>query len=344
MNPFATRPLGNSGLQLPVLGLGGAPLGELYERLDETRAEQTLAAAYRLGVRYFDTAPWYGHGLSEHRFGHFLRRQPRADYLLSTKVGRVYRAPVNRAGFSGAPWAGGLAFEPRFDYSHAGILRSYEDSLQRLGINRADILLIHDLDFGYHRSERQVEAYLRQLDQGGWRALDELRAGGEVRAVGAGINEAAMIPRFLDRFGLDFFLVAMPYTLLDQTPLQDTFPQCERRGVGVVVGAPFASGILATGPRPGAYYNYSPAAPEVIDKTRRIDTVCRQFEVPLAAAALQFPLGHPNVAAVIPGAVSAEQVTANVRLLQTDIPAELWQTLREQGLIATEAPAPASLS
>ncbi len=340
MDPFTRRQLGRTGVAIGQLGFGGAPLGDLYQRLAEDAAQGTIEEAYRLGLRLFDTSPWYGHGLSEHRFGHFLRRQPRQSFVLSTKVGRVYTAPADLDGVDTSPWAGGLPFVPRFDYTYDGVLRSYEDSLQRLGLNRVDLLLIHDLDFQYHRTEAAVERYLRQLDEGGWMALAELRTSGRIRGIGAGINQMGMIPRFLDRFDIDFFLVAIPYTLLDQDPLHEEFPRCAERSVGIVVGAPFASGILATGPVGNATYNYAPPSAEIVDKVRRIETACRRHGVPLAAAALQFPLGHPSVAAVIPGAVSPEQVAANVRMMRIDIPPGLWEQLRAEELILGNAPTP----
>jgi len=340
MDPFARRQLGRTGVAIGQLGFGGAPLGDLYQRLSEDAAQGTLEEAYRLGLRFFDTSPWYGHGLSEHRLGRFLRRQPRESFVLSTKVGRVYTAPADLDGVDTSPWVGGLPFVLRFDYTYDGVLRSYEDSLQRLGLNRVDLLLIHDLDSLYHRTEAAVEACFRQLDEGGWKALAELKSSGMIRGIGAGINQMGMIPRFLDRFAVDFFLVAMPYTLLDQEALHDEFPRCVERGASIVIGAPFASGILATGPVENAKYNYAPAPAEVVDTVRRIEAVCRRHGVPLPAAALQFPLGHPSVVAVIPGAVSPEQVAANVRMMRVAIPAELWEELRAEKLILAEAPTP----
>jgi D-threo-aldose 1-dehydrogenase len=340
MNPFATRALGATGVRLTQLGFGGAPMGELTARLPEAEAIGTVEQAYRSGVRYFDTSPWYGLGLSEHRVGHVLRQQPRASFVLSTKVGRVLRAPDDPGAVDRGPWAGGLDFVLRFDYGHDGVMRSYEDSLMRLGLNRVDLLLIHDLDILYHKTDGGVEGRLRELDQGGWRALEDLKSAGLIRGIGAGINEMGMIPRFLDRFPIDFFLVAMPYSLIDQEPLRDEFPRCAEAGVGLVIGAPFASGILATGAVEGARYNYQPAPPEVLEKVARIERVCARHGVPLPAAALQFPLGHPSVAAVIPGTASPEEVEVSVRTMEAPIPAALWDDLGAEGLIAAAAPTP----
>lgn len=339
MDPRETRTLGRTGLALTHLGMGSAPLGNLWERIAESRAAATLAAASAGGVRYFDTAPWYGITLSEHRIGHFLRQRPRDEFVLSTKVGRVYRRSRGPGDPPLGPWAGGLPFVLRFDYGYDGIMRSYEDSLQRLGLARIDLLIIHDLDFGYHGDEEGVAARLAELE-GGWRALEALKSAGEIAGIGAGINEGSMIGRFLDRFELDFFLVAMPYTLLDQAPLDDALPRCAERGVGIVIGSPYASGILATGPAPGARYDYTEASPEILEKTRRIDAVCCRHGVPLAAAALQFPLGHPAVASIIPGAVDPGQVEQNLAHFTTRIPTALWSELKSESLIHPDAPTP----
>jgi D-threo-aldose 1-dehydrogenase len=220
-------------------------------------------------------------------------------------------------------------------------MRSFEDSLQRLGLPRVDLLVIHDLDIGYQGDAAGVERAFRELEAGGGlRALQELKSAGEISGYGAGINEGPMIGRFLERTDLDFFLVAMPYTLLDQAPLDDALPRCVERGIGVIIGSPYASGILATGPVEGARYNYAPAAPAILEKTRRIEQVCRRHGVPLPAAALQFPLGHPAVAAIIPGAVDPAEVEQNLGRLRTAIPADLWTDLKAEGLLHPDAPVP----
>jgi D-threo-aldose 1-dehydrogenase len=342
MEPSATRQLGRTGLRLSQLGMGTAPLGDLWERIPESRAEAILAAAWQGGVRYFDTAPWYGNTQAEHRLGHFLRQQPRGSFAVSTKVGRVYSRPQDPANVPPGLWTGGLPFELRFDYGYDGIMRSYEDSLQRLGLPRVDLLVIHDIDVGYHGDEAAIERCFRQLENGGGRrALQELKSAGEIKGYGAGINEGPMIGRFLERIDLDFFLVAMPYTLLDQAPLDDGFPRCAERGIGIVIGSPYASGILATGPVAGARYNYAPASSEILEKTRRIEAVCRRHGVPLPAAALQFPLGHPAVAALIPGAAAPAEVERNLVHVRTAITTDLWAELKAEGLLHPEAPVPA---
>ena len=294
MDPQAKRRLGKSGVELPLFGFGGAPLGELFVKVSEADAEATLQAAWDQGIRYFDTAPWYGRGQSEHRFGRFLYRQPRAEFVLSTKVGRVLKAPRNPAQFDLGFWSGGLHFDHVFDYSYDGIMRAYEDCLQRLGMNRIDLLIIHDLDFWHHATEPKVQAYLGQLIGGGWRALEELRSGGQIKAIGAGINELGMMPRFLDLFDMDFFLVALRYTLMEHDTLDNELPYCQRRDVGIVIGGVFSSGITATGAVPGAKYNYADATPEVLDKVRRIEAVCERHAVPLPGGGAAVPVRPPE--------------------------------------------------
>jgi D-threo-aldose 1-dehydrogenase len=342
MDPTATRLLGRTGVELTQLGFGGAPLGDLFVKISEADAEQTLATAWNSGLRYFDTAPWYGRGQSEHRTGRFLYRQPRRDFVLSTKVGRVLRAPFEPEKFDPTGWAGGLHFEHRFDYSYDGIMRAYEDSLQRLGVNRIDLLVVHDLDFWFHATEQKVTAYLDQLFTSGWRALDELKASGRIRGIGAGINELGMMPRFLDLVDLDFFLLAMRYTLLEQDTLETELPLCAQRGVGIVIGGVFNSGILATGAVPGAKYNYADAPADVMTKVRRIEAICQRHDVALAAAALQFPMGHPSIASVIPGGLHPDHVERNVAQFRRNIPQDLWAELKSEKLLREDAPTPPS--
>jgi D-threo-aldose 1-dehydrogenase len=340
MDPLARRRLGRTDVHLTQLGFGGAGLGDLFTVVSDHDAMATFEAAWDSGIRYFDTAPWYGLGQSEHRTGRALYRRPRADFVLSTKVGRTLHAVHDAEHFHRGMWSGGLPFEVHFDYGYDGVMRSFEDSLQRLGLPRIDLLLIHDLDFAYHKSEARVGAYLTELHNGGWRALQQLKQAGRIGGIGAGINELGMIPRLLDLMDLDFFLVAIPYTLLEQQVLETEFPRCAAAGVGFVIGGVFASGILATGAVQGAKANYADATPEVMEKVRRIEAVCERHGVPLPAAALQFPLGHPSVASVIPGALSAEQVRRNVASFRHPIPADLWAELKHEGLLRKDAPTP----
>jgi len=339
MDPASTRRLGRTAVEVTELGFGGASIGELFVRVTEADAQATLAAAWDAGVRYFDTAPWYGRGLSELRTGSVLRDHPRAEYALSTKVGRWLR-PAAAEGFDGSPWLGGTPNEVVFDYSYDGIMRSVEGSRLRLGITRFDVAWIHDLDHLYF-DRATMDAHFRDLAGSGWRALEELRSSGQVGAIGAGINDLGLMPRFLDVGDIDAFLVAMPYTLLDQAVLDAEFPACLDRGVAFVIGAVYASGILAKGAVPGARYAYAEPSVAVIEKTRRIQAICDRHAVPLAAAALQFPLGHPSVASVIPGASSPAQQARNVAAFRHPIPAELWAELKHERLLRGDAPVPA---
>ncbi|HHY51365.1 MAG TPA: aldo/keto reductase [Alphaproteobacteria bacterium] len=342
MDPFARRRLGQTQVMLPALGFGGAPLGNLFTTIDEEQAYATVTAAWQAGIRYYDTSPWYGRGLSEHRLGRVLHSKPREEMIVSTKVGRLFTAPADAAAFarSERAWPQGLMFEHHFDYSYDGIMRSYEDSLQRLGMNRIDLLIIHDLDRTSFAADALVRAHLDTLATSGMRALQDLKAAGLIGAVGAGVNRVGTIPLFLDVLELDFFLVALPYTLAEQPVLDTEFPLCEERGVGIIIGAPFASGILATGAVPGAKLNYRDATPEEARRISRIEAICASFDVPLAAAALQFPLHHPLVAAVIPGAFAPEHPLRNVATMQCEVPDELWRRLKAEGLLRQDAPTP----
>ena len=329
-----------TGVELSTLGFGGAPLGELFDPVSETEAQETLQAAWDAGIRYYDTAPFYGYGKSEHRLGHFLRQQERKDFILSSKVGRVLTATRDLDSFDKGGWIGGLPFDYRFDYSYDGIMRSWEDSLQRLGLSSIDVLLIHDLDSFFHDSEQRFSAHVNQLIISGWRALDELRSQGLIKAVGTGLNRMGALPRLIDAVDLDLSIVAMPYTLLDQEVLEEEFPLCEEHGVRIVIGAVFASGILVSGPTEGARYAYDTASPEILDKTRRIQEVCQRHDVPLPAAAMQFPLGHPLVSAIIPGAMEPSHIQTNAKWFQHEIPADMWAELKTEGLLREDAPTP----
>jgi D-threo-aldose 1-dehydrogenase len=340
MDPFLPRQIAKTSFNVTQLGMGGASLGDMREIVPEAQATATIEAAHSAGIGYFDTSPWYGNGKSELRFGHALRSKPRDSFVISTKVGRVHTRPADPDNYQHPSWAGGLPFEPRFDYTREGVTRSYEMSLARLGLNRVEALLVHDLDPRHQKSEEGVAHGLDQLDGGGgFRALADLKARGEIAAIGAGINLVGMIPRFLERWPIDFFLVAMPYTLLEQGGL-DELDMCAQRGVSIVIGAPFASGILAQGSHAGALYNYRPAKPEIIARVECMAAICRRHDVPLAAAALQFPLGHPSVVAVIPGPVATEEVRKNLAWMRRDIPDAVWAELKGEALMRADAPTP----
>ncbi len=338
MDPLGKRKLGSSTLHVTQLGFGGAPLGDLYQRLDENVSLASIRAAHDAGLNLFDTAPLYGHGLSEHRFGHVLRQLPRDSFVLSTKIGRVLLSK-DPAEIERGQWQGGLDFEPVFDYSYDGVLRALQDSLQRLAMPQIDILLIHDVDVWTHGD--QIDRRFDEVMEGGYRAMVELRRNGHVRAIGVGVNEADMCARFARAGDFDCMLLAGRYTLLEQGALDDFLPLCEEKDIGIMLGGPFNSGILATGARPGAKYNYADAPPEIMERVGRIERVCDRHGVPLAAAAIQFPLGHCKVASIIPGAVSPAEIERNLATMKVEIPTELWADLRDEGLLRGDAPVPA---
>jgi D-threo-aldose 1-dehydrogenase len=338
---FALRPLGHTGLKVTELGFGTAPLGNLFRPLPDTTARETLAAAEQAGFGYYDTAPFYGFGLSERRRGDALRR--RRDIVLSTKVGRLLKPAVSPVDQNEVRhgYATPMPFEPVYDYSYDAVMKSYEASLQRLGLSRIDILYIHDI--GRLTHGEQNEARMAELTRGGGlKALEELRATKQIAGFGMGVNEVPACLEVMAHAKLDVILLAGRYTLLEQSPLDDLFPRCAAAGTAIVVGGPYNSGILAVGTRTGAplFYNYEPAPADVIEKARRIETVCERHAVPLAAAALRFPLGCPLVASVIPGLDSPERVVQTVALYDHKIPAALWQDLRRENLLRSDAPVP----
>jgi len=335
---FSRRALGSTGVQVTELGFGGAPLGNLFRPLADEVARDTLAAAKAAGFCYFDTAPFYGFGLSERRLGDALRG---GDFVISSKVGRLLnpvRAPVNEAEVRHG-YATPMPFEPVFDYSYDGVMRSHAESLQRLGLARIDLLYLHDIGRLTHGDANAK--YMAQLTTGGGlKALEELRAAGAIAGFGMGVNEVAACVEVMAHARLDVILLAGRYTLLEQTPLDDLFPACEAAGTAIVIGGPFNSGILAAGARSGATFNYEAAPQAVMDKVAALDEVCAAHGVPLAAAALQFPLAHPLVASVIPGLDSPERVRQAVAWYNTAIPAALWTDLKAKGLLRQDAPTP----
>lgn len=340
MTSMLRRPVGSSRLTLPPFGLGTAHLGELYALVPEEHSQATLQRAWDVGVRYFDTAPWYGRGLAEHRLGQFLRTKVRSSFAVSTKVGRTLAASRRRQPVSTAPWTGGLPFEVTFDYTYDGVMRAHAQSLQRLALPYVDSLVIHDLDSKTHTPD-ELARYRRQLlEEGGMRALEELRSAGDVDAIGIGVNRGGELKDILPHVDVDFTLMAMPYTLLEQSSLHTDMAACVARGISVVLGSPFASGILATGARNDAKYGYRSAAAEIVAKVDAIEKLCREYGTQLSTAALHFVLGHPAVVAVIPGATSPAEVEQNVASLQRRVPAALWAELRSSGLIAADAPVP----
>lgn len=335
---LAPRPLGRSRLPVSTLGFGGAPLGDLYAHLDEATAVATVEAAIAGGVTLFDTSPLYGHGLSEHRIGAALRRVPREGLVLSTKIGRVAEPFAGRGDGSG--YRGGLPHGLRFDYSYDGAMRSLEQSALRLGVDHIDIVLIHDVDVWTHGAAL-IEQRFAEAMNGAYRALERLRAAGAVRAIGVGVNEAEMCERFARTGDFDTMLLAGRYSLLEQPALASFMPLALEKGIGLMLGGVFNSGILATGPVPGARYNYNPAPPGTLARVAAIEAVCARHGVPLRRAALQFPLGHKAVASLVMGAVSPAEVADQIAELSQPVPVALWAELKAEGLLAADVPVPA---
>ena len=317
--------IGRTGLYVTRLGLGGVALSGAPPATDpqqataEAEAIALIQRSLAFGLNYLDTAPMYGVGQSEQRYGQALRGMARESYVLSTKVGRVLRPA--------APDSAQLTWE--FDFSQQGVRQSFASSLARLGLERVDMLLIHDPDDHYEQARTQALSVLL-----------ELREQGLVRAIGAGMNQWQMELQFARSGHCDCFLLAGRYTLLDQTALPEFLPYCVEHHISIIAGGPYNSGILAVGPRQGATFNYRAASAEMMDRAQRINTVCERYEVPLKAAALQFILAHPAIASVIPGARSVAEVEDNIRMVEFPIPADLWAELKQQRLIVAAAPTP----
>ena len=320
------------------MGFGSGPIGNLFRAISEEDVQATLGAAWDAGLRYFDTAPLYGLGLSETRLNHFLRNKKRKDFVISTKVGRLMEvcSPKDRTAigkFYNTP-----SRRERFDYTYDGIMRSLEFSLERLGLDRVDILYVHDIDVFTHGSEAVRDDHVNTLMSSGYKALIKLRDQGVVTAFGAGINEWQVPQTLLERGDFDIFLLAGRYTLLEQEPLNSFLPLCQQRGVGIVLGGPYNSGILVTGAKPGARYDYAPAPKHVLERVVKIEAVCKAHKVKLPEAALRFPLNHPSVVSVIPGAMSPREVALNIKTLGTKLPKTLWKDLKAAGLMHPDAP------
>jgi len=317
------------------LGMGSAPLGNLSTVVPEADAEACMAAAWEAGIRHYDTAPHYGAGLAEHRLGNALRQHPRDDFTLSTKVGRILRAAHDVPEMS-ENFLHALPFRRVFDYSASAAVRSLEDSQQRMGLARFDIVYIHDCSEDWHGPawrDRFAEAMA-----GAARVLDDLRDRGEIRAWGMGLNLVEPALACLESARPDMFLIAGRYTLLDHTALKDLFPACADRGVKCVLGGPYNSGLLAG----GTTFNYEPAQADMVARANAVRAVCDRHGVDIKAAALQFCAAHPQVAAVIPGPRTAAEVTENAALMEAEIPGALWGDLRAAGLLPDEAPTPES--
>ena len=332
------RMLGRTGLEVTALGFGSAPLGDIYEVLDDKIATSAVETAAEHGVTLFDTAPFYGQGIAEHRVGTGLRRQTGGQFVVSTKVGRILTpAPLGRTRTS--RFVGGLEFNVTNDYSYDAALRSHEASLQRLGLPKVDILLIHDADAWAHGPEEGPKRY-REAMEGAYRALERLRGEGVIKGIGLGLNDPAYMARYLKDGDFDCVLLAGRYTLLEQPALGEVLPLAAKKNVGVMLGGVFNSGILATGAVPDARYNYLPAPPEIIEKVRKIERICAAHKVALPAVAMQFCLGHPSVSSLVLGAVKPDEVRHNVAAMATKVPSGLWSDLKAERLLDQAAPVP----
>ena len=331
--------LGNGGLTFTELGFGTAPLGNLYKAISDGEARATLDAAWEGGVRYFDTAPLYGLGLSETRLNPFLRDKPRDSYILSTKVGRLieYCSPEHRAGVG--KWFNVPQRRENFDYTYDGVMRSFEHSFSRLGVDQIDILYVHDLCAFSHGSKAASDMRVKEFFAGrGYEAMISLRDQGMIKAIGGGVNEWEVCQNLAERGDFDLFLLAGRYTLLEQKALDSFLPLCEARGIGIITGGPYNSGILATGAKPGSFYSYDPAPQGIIDRVNAIEVVCSDHNVRMVDAAFQFPLLHPAHVAVIPGGQGADEMAGNLQAAHADIPTELWVDLKAAGLMREDAP------
>ncbi len=328
MTPLEQRSLGKTGLRVSCLGLGCTSLGGMYQEITDDDAMQTVYRNLERGSNLFDTAPFYGSGKSELRLGEALAQVPRDRFVLATKVGRVLE-PTSGDDRGKPIFVNPLPYRPVFDFSYDAVMRSFEDSLKRLNVDRIEILHIHDPD----------DHYQQALDQA-FPALAQLRSEGAIQAISAGMKQWQMLVKFAQNADFDCFLLAGRYTLLDQSALDAFLPICQQKAIGVMLGGTYNSGILATGAIPGAKYEYAEAPPDILDRVRQMEAICAAYGVSLKAAALQFPLAHPAVTTIIPGAASPQEVDENIDLLTQPIPAGFWAELQSQGLLRRDAPVP----
>ncbi|MCX5494526.1 aldo/keto reductase [Kaistia dalseonensis] len=344
MAEIELRTVAKNGLKVTTIGLGGTGLGNMYRAVDTEAAIGTVHAAYENGIRYFDTAPVYGFGVSETRLGLAIQFLPRADIVISSKIGYDL-VPIAPDELKPTLWEQPGSYRAEFDYSRDAVMRSLEGTLKRLGTDYVDMVSIHDPDEALHFQPGEdpfARSRFREAMDGAYPALDALRSQGVIKAVGVGINQWQMLSDFVVAGTFDYFLLAGRYTLLEQEPLATLLPLCEQRGTKIIIGGPYNSGILATGAVAGATFNTRLAPEPVLERVRRIEAICADHKVSLPAAALQFPLGHPAVASVIPGARSVGELKQNLGYLRQPIPPALWTDLRQAGLIDPAAPLPAS--
>jgi D-threo-aldose 1-dehydrogenase len=339
VNSKLRRKVGQTNIEVSQIGFGAAPLGGFRGKIPEQEVTVTLQFALDAGVNLFDTSPYYGYGRSELRVGHFLRDLPRDQYVLSTKVGR-WLEPLDTKNPPADLRSGGLPFQPRFDYSASGTHRSLEQSMMRLGIPEIDIVYIHDVDIFTHIHSDVVEQHYKEVMEGCYPELEKLRASGVIKAIGVGINNTEMALRFAQDTDIDCILLAGRYTLLEQEPLDTLLPYCVDQEIGIVLGGPYNSGVLATGLGDNAKYDYGAVPEHIATKVTALQNVCKRHGVDLISAALQFPLAHKAVVSVIPGTMSLAEQQANIAAINKPIPTDFWKDLKVEDLLRADAPVP----
>lgn len=327
-----TRRIGKTDLQVTEISFGAAALGGLYRACPREQAMDTLDAAWNAGIRYFDVAPWYGLGLAERTVGDFLRAKPEAEYVLSTKVGRLLR-PVPSGTVPDYSYVDPLSFDADYDYSYDGIMRSVDFSYARLGLNRIDILYVHDIG-GYTHGAAKNAVYLKQFLDSGIKALEQLKSSGAIKAFGLGVNEVPVCLDVMHNADIDVILMAGRYTLLDRSAVAELIPLCQQKGTSLVVGGVFNSGILATGPVPGAHFDYMAPTPDVVAKVTAMEEIAKRHGVPLAAPALQFPLRDSFVSSVLIGTARASSLERNMQLVEPRLPDSIFPEFESQTLVA----------
>jgi D-threo-aldose 1-dehydrogenase len=334
--PLNKRQLGRSSIYVSELGFGGASIGNLYEACTNTEAEATIRKSWDLGMRYFDTSPSYGNGLSERRLGLALHQYPREDYIISTKVGDFLYAVPDRLP-PDTIFVDQSPFHLRYDYSYDGIMRVFEDSLQRLGLNHIDILLVHDLDPIIHEQKTMAQHFRTYLESG-YKALDELRSQGRIKAIGFGVKKWEVCAEALKYGDYECFMLERNYTLLEQPAFASFFPLCIKKKISILLAGPFASGVLGSGPVKGAYFHHKKADQRTLDRVKQIQRICHAYSVPIQAAAIQFPLRHPAIASVVVGTHSTQRIQENIDFLHYKIPQALWDALKQEAIIPKTSP------
>ena len=324
--------LGKTHLELSTIGFGAAPLGDLFENLDYETCHKTLHESFKNKINFYDTSPFYGYGLSETRLGKFLKNIDRSNFIISTKVGR-YLIPDEPQKIDRGIWKGGLNFTPVVDYTYDGVMRSFEQSLSRLGLSEIDICLIHDVDKFTHGSDQLVEKYFKEAMNGAYKALDKLRSEKVIKAIGAGLNDSGMCARFSKEGDFDCMVLAGRYTLLEQGALHDFFPIAEEKKIGIILAGVFNSGILIKGITKNSTYDYGKIPEKIAKKYLKIDAICNKFNIPIAAAALQFCNANNLISTMILGMDRVEQINQNINLLNFKIDSEFWVELKKNKLI-----------